>query len=49
MAIEAVYEHPEDYDLELASRDVHDAPFWRELLPANSRVRYWRSDVVRVG
>lgn len=32
MAIEEVYLHPEDYDLELASRQVDDLAFWLELL-----------------
>ncbi len=32
MAIEEVYQHPDDYDLELAARDVGDTPFWRALL-----------------
>jgi len=31
MAIEAVYLHPEDYDLEVASRQVDDIPFWLDL------------------
>lgn len=31
MAIEAVYLHPEDYDLEVASRHVDDIPFWIQL------------------
>jgi len=32
MAIEAIYEHPEDYDLEVTSREVQDLRFWRALL-----------------
>lgn len=32
MAIEAIYEHPEDYDLEVAARGVQDLPFWHDLL-----------------
>jgi SAM-dependent methyltransferase len=32
MAVEAIYEHPEDYDLEVASRDLDDFGFWRDLL-----------------
>ena len=32
MAIEEIYRHPEDYDLELAARDVDDEPFWLDLL-----------------
>ena len=32
MAIEEVYLHPEDYDLELASKKVDDVPFWLEVL-----------------
>jgi len=31
MAVEAVYLHPEDYDLEVASRRVDDIPFWLDL------------------
>jgi SAM-dependent methyltransferase len=32
MAIEEIYLHPEDYDLELSDRDVHDLPFWLGLI-----------------
>lgn len=32
MAIEEVYLHPEDYDLEVASRQVEDLPFWLEVV-----------------
>ena len=32
MAVEAIYEHPEDYDLEVAAREVKDFDFWRALL-----------------
>jgi SAM-dependent methyltransferase len=32
MAIEEVYLHPDDYDLELASRAVDDLPFWEALI-----------------
>jgi SAM-dependent methyltransferase len=28
VAIEEVYRHPEDYDLEVDDRNVHDLPFW---------------------
>lgn len=29
---EAIYQHPEDYDLEVAAHDVRDLPFWLDLL-----------------
>ena len=29
---EAIYRHPEDYDLEIAAHDVRDLPFWLDLL-----------------
>ncbi|MGH2344365.1 MAG: class I SAM-dependent methyltransferase [Chloroflexota bacterium] len=32
MAVEAIYEHPEDYDLEVTSRDIDDFGFWRDLV-----------------
>ena len=32
MAIEEVYLYPEDYDLELAAKNIHDIPFWQALL-----------------
>jgi SAM-dependent methyltransferase len=32
MAIEEIYLHPEDYDLEVSNRDVHDLPFWLGLI-----------------
>ncbi|MDB5057320.1 MAG: putative methyltransferase [Chloroflexi bacterium] len=34
MTTEEVYLHPEDYDLELADRDVHDLPFWISVMHA---------------
>jgi len=32
MAIEEVYRHPEDYDLEMAAHGMDDLPFWLNLL-----------------
>jgi SAM-dependent methyltransferase len=32
MAIEEIYRYPDDYDLELAAREVDDIPFWQGLL-----------------
>lgn len=32
MTIEEVYRHPDDYDLELAARNVDDEPFWRNIV-----------------
>ncbi|MGH2409239.1 MAG: class I SAM-dependent methyltransferase, partial [Chloroflexota bacterium] len=32
MAVEAIYEHPDHYDLEVAAREVKDLEFWRALL-----------------
>lgn len=40
MAIEAVYTHPEDYDLEVASREVDDIPFWIHLAEKERPTRF---------
>jgi SAM-dependent methyltransferase len=32
MAVERLYQHPQDYELEVASQHVHDTPFWRRLV-----------------
>jgi SAM-dependent methyltransferase len=29
---EAIYRHPEDYDLEVGAQDIRDLPFWLDLL-----------------
>ncbi|HEY8282898.1 MAG TPA: class I SAM-dependent methyltransferase [Chloroflexota bacterium] len=39
MAVEAIYEHPDHYDLEVASREVKDLEFWRTLLLRERPVR----------
>jgi ubiquinone/menaquinone biosynthesis C-methylase UbiE len=32
MSSEAIYRHPEDYDLEVGAQDIRDLPFWLDLL-----------------